>query len=571
MHTTPRRSLRAFVTLTISLVACRDDPLRPPLARNAPSAATSSEVAGPDAPSPGLIRWNELSDPDLWAQIQRAGDFAEVGLKLPGHKHGMSNGRVLLSRTERHSARSAVAAVAGVSVETADTLLPIARVKLKSLAALAELRKLPNVSFVEPGAFVDIARESHWLSMESGCSIAGYGGPGGSTTIFPGDVLPWNYSLMNIPAAWTRAPGGFGVTVGIVDTGLDYGQWELNGEFSSGMSTGRTFTKAATSYAKWPVVWQDDCGHGTRMASVIAGPRNGQSILGVAWGANLYSVRVDDDVFLSNVAATRLGIRAAAAQAKIIATAFGTIAFYQSISDELSYWYAQDKLFIAAAGTSFCFGPQRSSVMFPGSEPTVTTVTGLDPSGAISCESHYGPAVDFAAYTNQPATGLSLLGSTLAGFGGSSDAVGVISGIAALALSLHPTYSRDQILTDLAYAASPTGLRGNQSGWGPPNALCVVGGVCTAWIKGPDLIQSIGTKTYSWTAGQAAAPPGNISYQWSTGEVTPTISRKLTVSQGMQEYTLTLSVTVTDNTDGSTRTITKYVLLRDPYNCPTCW
>lgn len=409
------------------------------------------------------------------------------------------------------------------------------------------------------------------MSSGSGCSVGPYGGPGGSTTIYPGDVLPWNYSYMNIPAAWMRAPGGFGATVGIVDTGVDYYQPELTTGFASGMSLGRTHTEDATSYAVQPVIWHDTCGHGTRIASVIAAPRNGQSILGVAWGANLYSVRVDDDVILTNVAATRQGIRAAAMHAKIIALAFGTIAFYQSISDELSYWYALDKLFIAAAGTSACFGPQRSIVTFPGSEPTVTTVTGLDQSGAISCDSHYGPAVDYSAFVDQPATGLSSLGSLPAGFGGSSDAVGVISGIAALDLSLHPSYTRDQLLMDLSYAASPTGLRSNQTGWGTPNALCVVGAMCGAWMQGPDLLQTYGTKTFTWTAWQAAAPPGNVSYAWSSGETTPTISRRVTVTPGMQEYTFTLGVTVRDNTDGSVRTVTKNVLVRDPYNCPTCW
>jgi hypothetical protein len=39
----------------------------------------------------------------------------------------------------------------------------------------------------------------------------------------------------------------------------------------------------------------------------------------------------------------------------------------------------------------------------------------------------------------------------------------------------------------------------------------------------------------------------------------------------MEEYTLALRVTVRDNTDGSTRIVTKNVLVRDPYNCPTCW
>lgn len=571
MHTTGWRSLPALVALAVTLTACQDDPVRPSVAADRPATATSAPNEGATNPARRLTRWAEVSDADLWTQVQRAGSYAEIGLKLPHQRHGMAGGTVLVSAAQRAMGKRAVAAVGGVTVQSADTLLPLARVKLASLAALSALRRHPNVSFVEPGSFVDAERESLWMSPQSGCSVGPYAGPSGSTIISPGDVLPWTYSYMNIPAAWARVPGGFGVTVGIVDTGLDSYQPELNAGFATGMSAGRTFTKDATDYAAWPVIWQDDCGHGTRLASVIAGPRNGQSILGVAWGANLFTVRVDNDVLLTNVGATREGIRAAAQQAKIVAMAFGTPASYQSISDEIAYWYSLDRLFVAAAGTSTCWDPLRGVVTFPGSEPTVTTVTAFDKTGAIACNAHYGPSVDFAAFADQPVTGMSSLGSSLAGFAGSSNAVGIISGLAALSLSMHPAYTRDQIIGDLAYAASPNGARSSTSGWGSPDALCVVNGLCSAWINGTDLIQTYGTRTYSWTAGQAAVPPGSVSYQWSTGEVTRTISRRVTVSAGMEEYTLALRVTVRDNTDGSTRIVTKNVLVRDPYNCPTCW
>ncbi|MFN8571239.1 MAG: S8/S53 family peptidase [Gemmatimonadaceae bacterium] len=552
---------------SLVLIACTDEPVAP-ARTNAPPAAS---IVSSNSQRDGLVHWNDVSDGALWKELAKSGRYAQVGLKRRDQRHGMANGRVLLSRDEWAQARAAVGQVGDVSLASADTLLPHLRVRVGSVEALHALRTHPNVSFVEPGSFVDRSRETLWMTLESGCSVGGYAGPTGNTIISPGDVVPWNYNRMNIPAAWARAPGGSGVTVGIVDTGLDFYQPELNQDFATGMSTGRTFTKDAASYAKGPYIWQDDCGHGTRMASVIGSPRNGKAILGVAWAANLYTVRVDDDVYLSNVSATRDGIRWAAQHAKIVAMAFGTIGFYQTISDELSYWYANDKLLLAAAGTSACWDPLRNVVTFPGTEPTVTTVTALDQTGAIACNAHYGLAVDFAAYADQPVSGLGRLGNQLAGFAGSSDAVGVLAGLAALALSIHPTYTRDQLLTSLSYAASPTGYRSPFTGWGSPNALCVVDAVCATGISGTDLVQTYGTRTYSWTAWQAAAPPGNISYKWSTGEVTPTISRPLTVTPGMQEYTLTLSVTVRDNSDGSSRTISKNVLVRDPYNCPTCW
>lgn len=568
---TVQAGLRAFViTMVFGLGACRDDPVEPRTAIRPQSRSFNTDVASGGARSE-LVRWDALSDIALWGEIQRSGGFAEVGLRAPGHARGMSGGRVLVSKAERFSALQAIETTPGVTLRLADTLLPIARVAIRSLESLSRLRRHPNVSYLEPGSFVDRERQALWMSPQSGCSVGVYSGPGGSTTIFPGDILPWTYSYMNIPAAWGRAPGGVGVTVGIVDTGLDSYQPELNALFATGMSTGRTFEKDGTDSPYGPVAWHDVCGHGTRMSSVIGGPRNGQSILGVAWAANLFMVRVDNDVLLTEVSATRLGIRMAAQRAKIVAMAFGTVANYQSIADEINYWYQQDRLFVAAAGTSTCWDPLRGLVTFPGSEPTVTTATALDQSGGIACNAHYGPAVDFAAYADQPVTGLARLGMAPAGFSGSSNAVGIIAGLFALDLSLRPSATRDQLLSNMAYAASPNGGRSNSIGWGAPNGLCVVGAMCALWMTGTDLIQTYGTKTYSWTARQAAAPPQNVTYRWSTGETSSTISRQVTVTPGMQEYTMTLSVTATDHTDGSVRSVTKNVLVRDPHNCPTCW
>ena len=565
-HTQARLAVLAAI-----VAACNGDSTRPlaPSSNNTPTALQSTGAVSNARDR--LIHWETLSDDSLWAAIARSDSIADVGLKFPTQRYGMdARGRVLLSVKERGVAAQAVREVADVQLLSEDALLPIARVRVRSVEALRSLRTHSYVSYVEPGAFVSDGARGIWSSGSSGCSVGAYAGPAGSTTIAPGDVVPWNYNYMGIPLAWNRVGGGPGVTIGIVDTGVDYWQPELNALFAAGMSTGRSFTKDATSASSGPAPWHDDCGHGTRMASVIGAPRNGQSIVGVAWQANLYSVRVDNDVLLTNVSATRLGIRSAATNAKIIAMAFGTVAYYSSIADEILYWYGYDKLFFAAAGTSFCRNPLQGVVTFPGNLSTVTTVTGLDPNGLIACNSHFGPEVDFAAYVDQPATGLASLGSQLAGFGGSSDATGVLAGIAALSLSGRPSATRADILGDLQVAAAPTGYRSPTIGWGAPNAVCAVRAMCTAYVNGPSLIQTIGTRSYTWTFGQSNSP-GPFRYQWSTGETTPSMSRSISVWKGMTEYDITLSVTVTDLSSGATTSpITKVVTVRDPQGCPTC-
>lgn len=543
-----------------------DEPVKPLL----PGDGAAPAIAQGESQGRRIRRFSDLDDDSLWARITEAGGLVNVGLRQAGRSTGMSRGRIVVSATERLEGRRKIAGIRGIEFVKADTLLPIIQLRLTDRRALTRLRRLPRVEYVEPGAFVSdgTLKGVEWHDVESGCSIGVYSGPSGNSQVTPGDLVPWNYRRMWIDSAWAYTSGR-GVTVGLVDTGIDQGVPELNGLFATGYSQGRTFVKDATKLnygATNP--WHDTCGHGTRMASVVAGPRNGTGMLGVAWGADLYGVRVDDDVLLSEVDATRMGIRRAASVARVVTLAFGTPFFYSSISQELDYWYFNTEAIIfAAAGTSPCWQPLKN-VTFPGLLNTVITVTGFDESGTMACNAHRGPEVDFAAYTEQPAQGLAILGNQLAGLSGSSGATAVLAGVTALYLSLNPSASRGQVLSALTQAASPNGGRSWVWGFGVPNVMCLMREMCTAWIEGPNLIQRSGR--YTWTLRQVSSP-GPFSYQWSTGETTQSISRYITVTPGMTEQMLNFSVTVRDLRNGRTRYDSRIVMIRDPYGCPTCF
>lgn len=480
----------------------------------------------------------------------------------------MRRGRVLLTLAQRQAERGTMAALGGIEVVSVDSVLPILRLRLRDRDILARLRKLPQVEYVEPGTFTRVAgREAQFSDLASGCGINGYSGNMSEWYVAPYDLVPWNYRLMKVDSAWAWASGR-GVTVGLVDTGLDQNQVELNERFAQGWSAGRTIEKRATNLANSVAPWQDDCGHGTKMASVIAAPRNGYGTLGVAWGANLFTVRVDNDVILSNVEATRLGIRLAAQNARIVTMAFGTWAYYTSIAQELEYWYFNsDRILLAAAGTYPCIDWVKT-VSFPGTLPTVFTVAAFDETGSLACNSGRGPDVEFAAYTNQPVHGLYYQNYVYNGLSGSSGATAVIAGLTALYLERNPTASRDRVLSVLIAAASPTGARHPYYGYGIPNAVCLMGQLCSAWIEGTNLIQSSGT--YTWTIRHSGGS-GPFTYQWDNGSTGNTISRHVVVTPGMAEYMFTVTATVRDTQSGRSFTVPVPVVVRDPYGCPTCF
>ena len=91
-----------------------------------------------------------------------------------------------------------------------------------------------------------------------------------------------------------------GVTVGVIDTGVNQSQTQLQlPEFTSDMSTERTLSNLGSH------VWSNDspwgqCNHGTRMAGLIGAPRDGRNVVGIAWEANLTTVRTHESVVIGS-------------------------------------------------------------------------------------------------------------------------------------------------------------------------------------------------------------------------------------------------------------------------------
>jgi subtilisin family serine protease len=78
---------------------------------------------------------------------------------------------------------------------------------------------------------------------------------------------------------------GAGVKVAVVDSGIDFSHQEFSGR----TSYGRDFASSASGSG------EDENGHGTHVASIIAGRRDGNGMRGMAYDATLYSYKVDND------------------------------------------------------------------------------------------------------------------------------------------------------------------------------------------------------------------------------------------------------------------------------------
>lgn len=498
------------------------------------------------------------SDAELWRRIDAAGRTATIGFKAPGARRGVWRGTRLVQDSVLQQGRQAVLSQRGVTLRSEDDQMPRIEVTLEDREAMERVRRLPFIDYVEPARFQMMPLDS------SGCENNATGGtPFDQQTIdnmerdSSGDVLPWNYSRIQIQQAWQRqaAGKGEGITVGVVDTGLFADQSQLwNPGFSSGWSTGRDHIY----FANYSGDYYDTCNHGTRMAGTIVAPRDGINIVGVAYKANLRASRAVADVYIGiggPVEPIVNGIRnVIESGARIIVMAWGQASWSEAISDEIrGHYYNRDVLFIGAAGTLVC----PPGGIFPADMNEVVSVTGLTDSNTVHSTACGYDSTDIGAVIGDvPTTGRN--DSHLVKFGGSSNASALVAGVAALVWSKNPTLNRDQVRTRL-YESTGRGYYDwtSGTGWGRVNAFRAIGGFGSLSISESNSEPLVG-ESVTFTARPKGDGP--FTYQWGNGSTATSVTQYCSY----QGQVLSASVTVLDLTDGTTKSTSDSVFCGDP-------
>lgn len=462
-----RRLIPAVLAMA-TLAACADGAPTGPADMDPSLVRGGEQIPTRQEQRPGTLI--EKSDAELWSYVQDSDGLVAVGLKAPGGVRGTWRGKVLVDRSEKAQGRAAVLAQRGVQLVAVDELLPVLEVRLADQAALAAIRKLPFVDYVEP---VMVAQEAPQFAGIGGCGW-GSGWTGDRQYTSTGDVYSQKFTAMGIPAAWSYSSGA-GVKIGLIDSGISSGQGQFTSTFASGSSTGRTLTLAKVGSQSSVY---DDCGHGTRMAGIIAAPWDGRNVAGIAYRASLVSVRHASGVAAVNSSDAKASVRLANQQgAKVIVMAWESLNWLWQVSDEIEYWhYGRQVLFFGAAGTSGCWdGILDSNVIFPADMPEVVAVTGITyPGGGVPCGIHHGSQVELTSYLDVPSTGRYT--ADVVGMGGSSNATAIAGGVAALVWSRNPGFTRDQVRARMRQTAANYPNRDSDEGYGLINAYRAVTG-----------------------------------------------------------------------------------------------
>lgn len=233
----------------------------------------------------------------------------------------------------------------------------------------------------------------------------------------PAQVTPWGISDIGAPNAWVLTVGAT-VKVGVIDTGIDLAHPDLSLNIKGGYNAIYS-TKSAN----------DDNGHGTHVAGIIAALNNSIGVVGVAPSANLYAIKVLDrngSGYLSDVIE---GLDWAATHGmQVVNMSLGTSVDVQSMHDAVIRARAAGVVEVAAAGNS------GGAVIYPAAYPEVIAVSAVDNTNTVTSWSSRGPAVDLAAPGNNIFS--TYKGQTYATLSGTSMATPHVTGSVALLLTM---------------------------------------------------------------------------------------------------------------------------------------
>lgn len=201
------------------------------------------------------------------------------------------------------------------------------------------------------------------------------------------DVTPSNLQRINATPTQTSQYTGFGVKVAIIDTGIDTEHPDL--DVAGGICTMDTDCSFGIPY-------DDNNGHGTHVAGIIAAQENDKGIIGIAPDATIYSVKVLNEGGVGSTSSIIRGIDWAIKQnVDIINFSLSTSSDDDILRSAIQKAYDAGILLVAAAGNEGNEG--ANNVSYPGKYESVFAVGAINSSDQKLAISSTGPEVEFAA------------------------------------------------------------------------------------------------------------------------------------------------------------------------------
>lgn len=213
-------------------------------------------------------------------------------------------------------------------------------------------------------------------------------------TALPQSYIDWGTQLIQADKAWAQNLTGKKIKVGLIDTGIDYNHSDL----APNVKKVKSFIDNTGGI--------DSGFHGTHVAGIIAGAKNGTGIIGVAPEAEIYAAKIfDKDGYATSQAEFAALEWMASEGVHVVNMSYGcyiptdipeAAAFERKYHDLIKEVVNAGTLLNAASGNNGKIGAKYDTVAWPSRFPEVFAV------GAISQQlqraefSSAGGAVEFA-------------------------------------------------------------------------------------------------------------------------------------------------------------------------------
>lgn len=362
-----------------------------------------------------------------------------AGTPGPG---ALASGRVLVGWQDQTGKAAATTALQGHGYAVLDDLHGLDTSVIgvppgQELAAVADLAVLPGIAYAEPDYLAFAAAA---MPIPTSSSLA-------ATGVQPNDDLwvdLWGLRRIAMPEAWELSTGDSRVLVAIVDSGIDLNHPEFASRIVQGYD-----------YVNSDAIPQDDFGHGTHVAGIIAASGdNGLGVAGVAWRPRLLVYKALDRQGMGPVSyVSEAVLDAAARSAAVINLSLSLTGPSETLRQAIQYARNRGAAVVGAAGN------QSGAVTYPAAYPEVIAVAATTHFEDWAGYSNYGPEVDIAAPGGTAADPIlsTSPGSSYAAQYGTSMATGHVTGLLALLLAVAPGMGADELINALTSTADKVG------------------------------------------------------------------------------------------------------------------
>jgi len=296
----------------------------------------------------------------------------------------------------------------------------------------------PNDNFYNPGDLLEIIdivngdtidNNSLWFKLNNGK----YVWSGGVEGVVDVDIKEnlnnmenekidqWWIDDYGIPEIWKKGITGKGVKIAIIDTGINLSHKDLNINENNCFDVSESISS-----------FTDQNGHGTHCAGIINAINNGTGITGVAYDAEIFPIKIENDDFGGDLSLVEKAINKAIEQnVNIISISFGRPDEEKDIEESIIK-AVENNIFVVVSGGNKLENENTANLMYPACYESSFSVGAIDKSRNIIPETILSEELNILAPGKDIKS--TWLNNTYKLKTGTSQATPYVAGVFALAL-----------------------------------------------------------------------------------------------------------------------------------------